>query len=143
MKEQSYSNHTRFFPFLHFFVTPVTLILLFVQAYRSLDSMATTELIILLIVFLLVCSNIAARLQALKAQDRVIRLEEFLRYEKLLDDAQCSKARQLPSSQVIALRFASDKELPELVDRVFSGELVSGKQIKQAIKEWKADHHRV
>jgi len=84
MKEQNYSNHARYFPFLHFFVMPLALVLLFLQAYRGLSSMDNTELIILGLVFLLICSNVAARLQALKAQDRVIRLEEFLRFDSLL-----------------------------------------------------------
>jgi hypothetical protein len=44
---------------------------------------------------------------------------------------------------VIALRFASDEELPGLVQKIVSGELKTGKEIKQAIKNWRADHHRV
>jgi hypothetical protein len=143
MKEQNYSNHARYFPFLHFFVMPLALVLLFLQAYRGLSSMDNTELIILGLVFLLICSNVAARLQALKAQDRVIRLEEFLRFDSLLSPEVAAKAKKLPPSVIMGLRFAPDHELTNLLERVFSGELTGSKEIKQAIKDWKADHHRV
>ena len=80
-----------------------------------------------------------ARMFALKAQDRAIRAEENLRYfsmkGKLLD-------HRLTLSQIIALRFASDEELLDLVDRTLN-ENLSNKQIKQAVKNWRADYHRV
>lgn len=91
----------------------------------------------------LILLALTSRMQPLKAQDRVIRLEERLRYRELLDPETAAKASALPESQIVALRFASDAELPELVNRVISGELKTQKEIKMAIKDWRADNFRV
>jgi hypothetical protein len=76
---------------------------------------------------------------ALKAQDRAIRAEENIRHfiltGKPLDTG-------LRLRQIIALRFASDEEMPALAQRAIT-EKLSSKQIKQAIKNWRADYHRV
>ena len=93
-----------------------------------------------LVVILIVPS---ARLQALKAQDRLIRLEERLRYRELLGHDLAQRAADLPPSQIIALRFASDSELPSLVERTLAGEFVKPKDIKLAIKNWRGDYLRV
>ena len=85
----------------------------------------------------------ASRLQALKAQDRVIRLEERLRYLELLSPELAKRARQLSTGQVVALRFASDEELPGLAERTLNGEFAKTKEIKQAIKNWRGDYLRV
>jgi len=143
MSQQDYSNHTRFFPLLHFFVMPLALIVLFVQGYRGFSSMDSTDLIMVLVIFLLICTNLAARLQALTAQDRVIRLEEFLRYERLLGPDVVERAKTLPVKTIVALRFTSDDELPVLVGKVLDGTLTTTKEIKQAIGKWKADLYRV
>lgn len=87
--------------------------------------------------------SVAARLQALKAQDRVIRLEERLRYREILSADLAEKASNFKTSQIIALRFAPDPELPELVSKVIRGELNSSKEIKIAIKNWRGDYLRV
>ena len=74
-----------------------------------------------------------------KAQDRAIRAEENFRHYILTGkpfDA------QLRIGQIIALRFASDEELPGLAKKAVAEQL-SQKQIKEAIKNWRADHHRV
>ena len=91
----------------------------------------------------LILLSLAARLQALKAQDRVIRLEESLRYSTVLPEDLAQKAGQLKTGQIIALRFASDEELPELINKTLSGELKTSKEIKLAIKKWRGDYLRV
>jgi hypothetical protein len=73
----------------------------------------------------------------------VIRLEERLRYRDLLPPDIATRAGDLRLSEIIAIRFASDAELPNLVARVLSGELKESKNIKQAITNWRADHLRV
>ena len=86
---------------------------------------------------------LAARLQSLKAQDRVIRLEEKLRYNDLLPSETAGLASSLPLGHVIALRFACDEELPDLVDRALRREFGKTRDIKQAIKKWRPDNVRV
>ena len=82
---------------------------------------------------------VLARVYALKAQDRAIRAEEKLRYFILANKMLSS---QLKMSQIIALRFASDEEFLSLTERTIA-ESLSPKEIKMAIKNWKADYNRV
>ena len=97
----------------------------------------------LLLAISLITLSIAARLQALKAQDRVIRLEELLRYKEILPQDLYEKAKNLRAGQIIALRFASDGELAELIRRTLNGELKTSKEIKLAVKNWRGDYLRV
>lgn len=97
----------------------------------------------IVLVFTIILLSIAARLQALKAQDRVIRLEERLRYREALSSDLAARASNLPTGKIISLRFASDEELPSLVTQVLEGKLSTGKEIKSSIKNWRADHLRV
>jgi hypothetical protein len=83
------------------------------------------------------------RTNSLKVQDRVIRLEEKLRFQQLLSPALAQQCGTLTTGQIIALRFAGDDELEELVSAVLTGKLAASKDIKQAIKNWRADTFRV
>jgi hypothetical protein len=78
------------------------------------------------------------RTYALKAQDRVIRLEERLRLLKL----QSGGIDELTEAQLIALRFAPDAELPALVQKALAGHM-KPKEIKKAIANWRPDYFRV
>lgn len=140
---QNYQNHTRWFPLFHFVVVPLLLFHLIWQAVRLYQepSWDRAESILMAIVFILI--TLAARLQALKAQDRVIRLEENLRYQKLLSADLLEKSAKLRTSQMIALRFASDDELPDLLERTVNGEFKDQKEIKLAVKNWRGDYLRV
>jgi hypothetical protein len=84
-----------------------------------------------------------ARIQAMKVQDRVIRLEEQLRYRGILPADLAERACGLKIGEMIALRFAHDDELAELVKRVLDGEFAKTRQIKLAVKNWRGDHLRV
>ena len=84
-----------------------------------------------------------ARRFALGVQDRVIRLEERIRMERLLPDDLKGRIEEVTTNHLIGLRFASDAELPGLVRRVLDGELADRKAVKQAIENWRADHQRV
>jgi len=140
---QTYANHVRLQPPFHFFVLPATataLILALINVYRHYDTLAAWAL-----TFLSAAAAVAApliRLNALKAQDRVIRLEERLRLNALLDEPRRSKIGDLTEAQLIAIRFASDGEAPVLVDKVLSANM-SAKDIKKAIVNWRADTFRV
>jgi hypothetical protein len=82
------------------------------------------------------------RMFALKVQDRVIRLEERLRLERLLPAELKSRIRELTCSQLIGLRFASDAEVPELARKVLTDKIAERKAIKQMVKSWRPDELR-
>ena len=75
-------------------------------------------------------------------QDRLIRLEMRLRLRENLPADLAGRAAHLPVRQLIALRFASDDELPSLVRDVVDGKVVTPNDIKQKIQQWQGDHLR-
>lgn len=144
--QQNYSNHTRWYPLFHFVVAPLLIlnflghiVRLFLAEPGSGRKMIAFWIVFSLVIILLA---LAARSMALRVQDRVIRLEERLRYKELLPADVAAKASDLPVSEIIALRFASDTELPGLVEKVLNGELKGNKPIKQAVQNWRPDHLR-
>jgi len=140
---QNYQNHVRYFPLVHFFLFPVLFFNLIWQAVRLYQEPSWDRAEMVLLAVALVGMNVAARLQALKAQDRVIRLEESLRYQRVLSPDLAFQAEQMPTGNKVALRFASDEELPELVQKAINGEFKNSKEIKLAIKNWRGDYLRV
>ena len=86
---------------------------------------------------------LGSRVMALRAQDRVIRLEERLRLAQVLPAELQPRIEELTMRQIIGLRFASDGELPQLVRKVLDGAAKTEKEIKQAVTNWRADHERV
>lgn len=140
---QNFSNHTRWHPMFHFFVLPVMLIN-FVWAIVDFVKDPTPNSGRWIVVSAaLVLLTFLARTYALKVQDRVIRLEESLRYRQVLSPAAAQKAAALTVSQMIALRFAGDDELEALIGQTLAGQFEKRKDIKQAIKHWRADTFRV
>jgi len=83
-----------------------------------------------------------ARLFALAVQDRVIRLEEHLRYERVLPEELRRRADELTTNQFVSLRFASDAELLQLMRKVLDDKLNDRKAIKQLIRNWRPDYLR-
>ena len=140
---QNYQNHVRLYPLVHFFLTPILLFNFLWQAVRLYQETTWDRAENLLMAVAFIALSIAARLQALKAQDRVIRLEETLRYKEILPPELFNQAANLRTEQVIALRFASDAELPELARRALCGEFKNSKEIKLAIQNWRGDYLRV
>lgn len=140
---QNYQNHVRWYPLVHFFLTPILLFNFVWQAVRLYQEPNWDRAENLLMALAFLALSIAARLQALKAQDRVIRLEERLRYREILPADLAAQAANLPIGKILALRFASDEELPELARKSLSGELKTPKEIKQSIKNWRGDYLRV
>lgn len=145
MKEQHFKNHARLVPLYHYIAFSGLLVLMAASVYKlyrnnqmGIGGLMTPALL-LLVAILLGLVGYFARAFALKAQDRAIRAEENLRYfaitGKLLDS-------KLTLRQIIALRFASNNEFVDLVHRAVS-ENMSPKDIKKAIKHWKADYDRV
>ncbi len=140
---QTYKNHVRYFPLFHFVVTPLLILNLIYQAVRLYQEPSWDRGIWVVLCIVLILMHLAARLQALTAQDRVIRLEERLRYKELLSADLAQKASGLRTGQIIALRFAPDDELAGLVTQVLEGKLTTPKEIKMAVKNWRGDHLRV
>jgi hypothetical protein len=140
---QNFKNHVRWYPLVHYVLVPIfafNLLWQIVRLYQE-PNWDRAENLLLAVAFILL--NIAARQQALKAQDRLIRLEETLRYKSLLTAELAEKASNLKTGQMLALRFASDEELPDLVSRTLNGEFKDTKEIKLAVKNWRGDYLRV
>jgi hypothetical protein len=142
---QNYKNHARFEPMFHFFVAPVLLINLIVAIVvlirRWPHHTWMHAWLLIMAIALFVLAGIA-RSYPLRVQDRVIRLEEKLRYQRLLTPELLDTTEPLTLEQIVALRFASDAELPTLVQRTVS-ENLKPKTIKQSITDWRADNLRV
>ena len=141
--QQSYSNHVRFDPLFHYIAGPLLLLNLLwsivnVVMRPNLDSMVyvPVALALVLITFLV-------RTYPLKAQDRIIRLEEKLRYQQVLSVDLAQKASTLKVNQIVALRFASNAELAGLIEQILAGKLNTSAEIKSAIKNWRADNFRI
>jgi Family of unknown function (DUF6526) len=139
---QSFANHTRFDPAFHFFLLPLGLVAIILSVIRIIHhpTMGSTLLLILAIGFVMIAGK--ARGYSLRVQDRIIRLEERLRLAMLMPEAGRARIGELTESQLIALRFASDAELPVLAMRALNEGLTS-KQIKSSIESWRGDYFRV
>jgi hypothetical protein len=142
---QNYKNHVRLDPVWHFFLAPMfllNLIVAIVATIRGWDDHPYLHLwwIVMSVVALLALGK--ARQHSMTAQDRIIRLEERLRYAALLPPGEATRASALTVRQMIALRFASDGELPGLVNRALA-ENLTPKQIKESVQQWRPDTLRV
>jgi hypothetical protein len=142
---QSYAHHTRWDPPFHFFIVPVFLAAFIVAIVHLVmhfnhHPFHGALLVVLALAALLAVFKI--RLNALKVQDRVIRLEERLRLAALLPEPLRSRIPELTVGQLVALRFASDGELPGLVQKTLN-EKLSKDDIKKSIQKWRTDDWRV
>ena len=143
MKEQNLANHTKLVPTFHFFELPV-LGINFVWSLFRLRTLEFSFAGIFGVFFAAALLVLAfrARVFALAVQDRVIRLEEKLRYERVLPEELRWRADELTVNQFVALRFASDDELAALMQKVLDQKLTDRKAIKQQIKNWRPDYLR-
>jgi hypothetical protein len=154
MSEQNFSNHTKFVPLFHFFLLPVLLLNLIYALHFGywvfeggshavgLSAVIGSVMEILVAVALLVMAFLA-RIFALGVQDRVIRLEERMRYERLLPEDLKPRIGEFSIAQLVSLRFASDAELPALARKVLDGKVNDRKAIKRMVQNWRADYQRV
>jgi hypothetical protein len=143
MNEQNFANHTKFVPAYHFFAVPV-FVANFVWSLFRLRALGFSFAGVfgVLLAAALVALVFAARVFALAVQDRVVRLEERLRYAQVLPAELLARTAELTTAQIVALRFASDAELPMLARKVLDEKLVERKAIKQLIKNWRPDYLR-
>src|SRR5262245_42672240 len=117
---QNYSNHRKFVPPFHFFVLPVLLVNVGYQITQSIRFPSAGSIIGAFAAVAILLAALFGRLFALKVQDRVIRLEMRLRISQVLQGSMRDAAAQLTTDQLIGLRFASDAELPALVQKALS-----------------------
>jgi hypothetical protein len=143
MAEQNFANHGKLSPPFHFFVVPVMTINLIWSLYRlwavgfSWDGLERV-----LLALGLAMGFVGARVMTLKVQDRVIRLEERLRYERVLPADLKPRIGEFTVAQLVSLRFACDAELPALARKVLDEKMSERKAIKQMVKTWKPDYLR-
>jgi len=139
---QNLKNHGRLDPPYHilsFFILIVSLIVSIVYLVFHPHFYTAWIVVLSVVVFI---PFFKLRTYALKVQDRVIRLEERLRLQALAPAEWHPQINRLTEGQLIALRFAPDEELVELARQAVE-ENLSRKQIKERIKNWRADHWRV
>jgi len=145
MAQQQYSNHVRYYPPHHFVFYPLVLVLIVLttrQAFHDTSNRCLWAVIAILLLLLGWLSFMMRQHYSLTGQNRIIRLEMRFRYYVLTGKRFELLEKRLSFKQVAALRFASDAELPSLVQQAVDANL-SPSQIKKAIQNWEPDHMRV
>lgn len=136
---QNYASHRRWQPLYHFIVLPVMLVnvgVAFAQGWGVWSAAAVWQVVLAVG---LVGTVLVGRVQALRVQDRVIRLEMRLRLREVLPDPLAARTGELSARQLVGLRFASDGELPGLVQRCLAGELAGVGAVKREVRDWQPD----
>jgi Family of unknown function (DUF6526) len=139
---QTYASHRRFIPAFHFFALPVLLINVVVTAVRLARDPGVAAAWSVVVAVALFLAVFLLRGMPLRAQDRIIRLEERTRLDKLVPADLRGRIGELTPAQLVAIRFAPDDEVPELMRRTLNGELKTQNDIKRAVRNWRADHLR-
>ena len=139
---QTHKNHLRLDPPFHFFLAPVSILIFIYTVVELVRDPSFNSAVRVVGGVWLVVAAVLLRIYPLKVQDRVIRLEERLRLHQLVPAPLQSRIPELSEGQLIALRFASDAEVPALMQKTLDGKW-KGKQIKAAVQNWRADNWRV
>jgi hypothetical protein len=141
-KPQTYANHVKWDPAFHFFLLPVALanIISAIVHLVRFPSFGSAWWLVLSLAFLVALGRMRA--YGTGVQTRVIRLEERLRLAQLLPENLRARVGELSDQQLVGLRFASDGELPALVQRALD-EKLSVKDIKKAVTNWRPDYSRI
>ena len=140
---QTFATHRRYVPLYHFYLAALLLALLVWKIVMVVRQFSWDGVADVLLVVAVVLAAYFARAFPAANQDRIIRLEERLRLERLLPDALRSRVPEFTSAQLVGLRFASDAELPALAQRVLDENIRSREAIKQLVTSWRADDHRI
>lgn len=135
---QNFSNHARYVPPYHFLLSAILAVNLAYAIFRLFRTPGADSVISLVLAIGLGLIFVYMRTFPVRVQDRLIRLEETLRLERLLPPDLRPRIVELGIRQLVALRFASDAELPALVRRALDEQL-SEKAIKQSVKTWRPD----
>lgn len=140
--KQSFENHARWFPMYHFIASPITAIAALHLIGQAIRHPSTPHLLEALYGVAIAIAVLASRLMAITVQNRVIRLEMRLRLKEILPAPLAARIHELTVSQLIGLRFASDAEMPALVERTLKGEFAKTRDIKRAVTDWQPDYLR-
>ena len=139
---QNFENHARILPAYHYVAFPLFALNFFYMLYQVVTSFSWGNLVGFGLSVALVLLFFVARVMALTVQDRVIRLEERLRMRALLPADLQARIDEFTVKQLVALRFASDQELPALARRVLDEKIADLKAIKKMVTTWRADDQR-
>src|ERR1700730_5575465 len=140
---QTFATHRRWIPAWHFFALPVLVINVVVLAMQFWRDPRLVNGWAVVVAIALATGIFISRSMPLRAQDRIIRLEERIRLERVLPGDIRGRIGNLTAEQFIGLRFAPDDEVSELTKRALTGELKTRADIKRAIRNWRPDHMRV
>lgn len=140
---QSFANHARFVPPFHYVAMPILLINFIWRVGGLFDGITTEASLNVLVAVALIIVALFARIFALGAQDRVIRLEMRLRMRDLLPENLQGRINDFTPTQMVGLRFASDAELPELARKVLDEDIAKATPIKKMVTDWQGDYFRV
>ena len=144
MEEQSYQNHRKFVPGFHFVTFGILVLNLLWTIWRLIQGAGPLPDRIWAVVMAigLLLLSWYTRTFPLRVQDRLIRLEERLRLAQVLPPDLAARIPELSAGQLLALRFASDEEVPELTRTVLDEKIRSREEIKKRIRHWRPDHLR-
>lgn len=142
-QEQNFANHTRFVAPYHYVAMPILLVNVVWSAVGLVGEVSFDALLKVLVAVALIIVALFARVFALKAQDRVIRLEMRLRMRELLPEDLQGRINDFTATQMVGLRFAGDAELPELARKVLDENIAAATPIKKVVKDWQVDNCRV
>ena len=141
-RPQTYENHTKLVPAFHYVTMPILLLNLVFSLYQMTQIFGFQSLNTVVVALALTVIAVLSRTNALKAQDRVIRLEERLRLQSVLEQDLQPRVNDITTSQLVALRFAPDEELEKLV-RLALDSGADKKTLKKAIENWRPDYQRL
>ena len=142
-RPQSFESHAKIVPGYHRVATALVVLPTLYFGYRAALAFTWDGLFLFLFAVGVCLVGFYVRYFPLRVQDRLIGLEERLRMERVLPADLGARAREIPTRQLVALRFASDEELPDLVRRVLDDGLTDRTEIKRAIRAWRPDHDRM
>lgn len=140
---QTYANHRRVYPLFHLFVSPVLIANFALRLVDAIQKPSIASAWSAVVAAALYGAAFAARWMALVLQNRIIALEQNLRLARVLPDDLRERVPELRVGQLIALRFASDEELPDLVRGCLAGAFGRNDDIKRSVRNWRPDYHRV
>lgn len=140
---QNLANHTRYHTPFHKVGVPLIAVYLIWSIWLTIRQPGLETVMNLVLIVALLVTFFLTRIYALKVQDRLIRLEEQLRFQRVLPADLAARAATIPVPFLVALRFAPDEELAGLVTQTLDGKFVKPAEIKRAVRNWRGDYWRV